>query len=94
MTSLKYKGFDKTGLKTAQNSAKHNKTQVMRAVFAVLFLLGGPHIRLRDLDPLLHATPALQSQAISLEKWTKHIHKKSLKILPKCSHTPQAISRK
>ena len=30
----------KTGLKTAQNSAKHSKKQVMRAVFALLFVPG------------------------------------------------------
>ena len=35
MTSLKCNILGKTGLKTAQNSAKHSKQQVMRAVFAL-----------------------------------------------------------
>ena len=36
MTSQSSVNFPKTHLKTAQNSAKHHKKQVVRAVFALL----------------------------------------------------------
>ena len=36
MTSQSSVNFPETSLKTAQNSAKHYKKQVMRAVFALL----------------------------------------------------------
>jgi len=40
MTSLRCNVLGKTGLKTAQDSAKHSKKQVMRAVFALLHPFG------------------------------------------------------